>query len=151
MKAIMTTPRNTCLLVADSIRNAVTGGEYTSRLPTQKELERTYGVGTGVIMRALKKLQKEGLVESVPGIGWFVAQAGVHHSIDVRLREMLMEQGFRPGSRFPSENQLCVQFDRLSRQAIRGAIARLTGEGLISDREGRYRYVLAIPTSKERP
>lgn len=147
----MTTPYNSYLRVADSIRTAIVSRTYTTRLPTRTELGRIHGVGRGVITRALNKLYEEGLAEHVPGTGWYVAHAVDSRPMDVRLRELLIKGDFSPGSRFPSERQLCAQFDTLSNQAIRNGISRLIGEGLVSEVEGRCRYVLAIPADKERP
>ena len=46
----------------------------------------------------------------------------------------------RPGSKIPSENELCEKFD-LSRQTVRKAIALLADEGLLDSRRGSGTYV----------
>jgi len=42
------------------------------KLPSHADLAEQLGVATGTVERALAELKKEGLVESVPGMGTFV-------------------------------------------------------------------------------
>ena len=46
----------------------------------------------------------------------------------------------KPGSRIPSENELCAKFG-LSRQTVRHAILMLAEEGLLESRRGSGTYV----------
>lgn len=146
-----TTPRNTHLRIADIIRTTVKQGGYTNgQLPTVCQLAHIHAVGTGVITRALNLLADDGIIEPGCGSGWYVTGTRDLRPMDVRLRELLMEDSIEPGSRFPTESELCERFST-SRPTIRNAIGRLIGEGLLSERRGRYRFVMAVPTSKERP
>lgn len=50
-----------------------------------------------------------------------------------------------PGSRLPSEAELCEQF-RVSRPVVRDALARLRLDGLVEARRGSGTYVLSTPS-----
>jgi GntR family transcriptional regulator len=52
------------------------------------------------------------------------------------LEEEIVSGRWLPGSRVPSENELCSRY-RLSRTTIRQALARLEQEGLVSREKGR--------------
>lgn len=144
-----TVPRGTHLLVADIIRKTIELGGYTDdRLPTMRELTSIHGVSRSVVGRALNLLKDEGLVEPVQGVAWYVAGSGDHRPADVRMREMITNGTYSPGQPLPSEKKLTEQFG-LSRVSIRGALARLEGEGLISKATPRGRTILAISTDKE--
>ncbi len=44
-----------------------------ARIPTEFELSRTFGVSRGTVRQALGLLQKEGLIDRVPGLGTFLS------------------------------------------------------------------------------
>jgi GntR family transcriptional regulator len=56
------------------------------------------------------------------------------------LEEEIVSGRWLPGSRVPSENELCSRY-RLSRTTIRQALARLEQEGLVSREKGRGTFV----------
>lgn len=141
-------PRGTHLIVADIIRKTIELRGYTDRLPTMRELTGIHGVSRSVVGRALNLLKDEGLVEPVQGVAWYVTGSGDHRPADVRMREMITSGTYTPGQPFPSEKELTEQLG-LSRVSIRGALARLEGEGLISKATPRGRTILAISTDKE--
>lgn len=64
--------------VASAIRDAIVSGEYPrgSRLPHGRDLGERYGVGRGVIYRALRVLAAEGLVSPVRHGGTTVREVG---------------------------------------------------------------------------
>lgn len=56
------------------------------------------------------------------------------------LEEEIVSARWMPGTRVPSENELCARY-RLSRTTIRQAVARLEQEGLVSREKGRGTFV----------
>lgn len=56
--------------------------------------------------------------------------------VEEQIKESILKKVFKPGERLPSENELVSTFE-VSRTAIREAIHRLAGEGLIKV-NGRY-------------
>lgn len=61
--------------VADAVRANITAGRYPDgRLPTGTELMATYGVTRQTVQHAIDQLRAEGLVISVSGVGWHVAE-----------------------------------------------------------------------------
>ncbi len=45
------------------------------QLPPVRELQKTFGVNVNTVMRALEKLQIEGVLESQHGVGYFVKES----------------------------------------------------------------------------
>jgi GntR family transcriptional regulator len=66
------------LQLADILRKRITSGEIPPgrRIPSQTELEQAFGLSRNTIKKALGILKDEGLVETAPGRGLFVAKAG---------------------------------------------------------------------------
>ncbi len=62
-------------MIADSLRESVLAGEYRagSRLPSETELVRRFGVSRMTIVKAIKELQQMGLVTRRVGSGTYVA------------------------------------------------------------------------------
>lgn len=62
--------------VADAVRRAIADGRYRpgTRLPTQLELSRSFGVSRITVVRALQVLDTEGWIERRQGVGTFVAR-----------------------------------------------------------------------------
>ena len=60
--------------IADDLRARIESGEYPldAQLPTKAEMMAGYGAAIGTIDNALKVLAREGLAESVQGVGTFV-------------------------------------------------------------------------------
>ncbi len=61
--------------VADALRDKIRDGTYPpeARLPSRRELCAQFGVSDIVIGKAMMILRQEGLVQSLPGVGVFVA------------------------------------------------------------------------------
>ena len=66
-------PRFPYRQIADDLRDKIESGQLRGQLPTRKELAELYGVADMTLGRALQVLKDEGLIESVPGLGIFVA------------------------------------------------------------------------------
>jgi GntR family transcriptional regulator len=62
--------------IAADMRAKIEAGEYSAdvALPSIEKLAEEYGVATGTVQRALRILKQEGLIESQPGYGTFVAE-----------------------------------------------------------------------------
>ena len=63
--------------VADDLRRRIAEGEFPpkAKLPTRRELCEHYKVSDIVIGAAMRELAREGLTESLPGVGVYVAEA----------------------------------------------------------------------------
>src|SRR4030042_6249111 len=60
--------------------------------------------------------------------------------IERKVEEAIREEKLLPGTRLPSEKDLCSQF-AVSRTALREALRRLSARGLIDIRKGSGRYI----------
>lgn len=58
------------------VREQITSGRILPghAIPTRNELRETYEVGKTTVIRAMEILKEEGLIESEPGRGFFVAE-----------------------------------------------------------------------------
>jgi putative hydrolase of HD superfamily len=67
-------PRRPNVKIAASVRAAILSGELEpgSRLPSNQELARRFGVATGTVQTAIRKLSEEGFVRTRGGAGVYV-------------------------------------------------------------------------------
>ena len=110
-----------------------------------------FGVARGTVRAALTELADRGLIEAVPGKGWFVrvdggSSAGAREIGEVvdELRAELRSGARRVGDPFLSEKDLCERYG-LTRYGARTAFARLEAEGLVVAVHGRGRFVAGKP------
>ncbi|MFZ1881610.1 MAG: winged helix-turn-helix domain-containing protein [Gaiellaceae bacterium] len=87
--------------VAAEIRRAIADGEAKpgERLPPAKDLAAVLDVNTNTVLRALRQLRDEGLVEFRRGRGITVAGTPERGAVISRAQELLdfaREQGYRP-------------------------------------------------------
>lgn len=87
--------------VAAEIRRAIAEGEAGSgdRLPPAKDLAAVIGVNTNTVLRALRMLRDEGLLEFRRGRGISVAGTPDHGEVVQRARELVAfarARGYRP-------------------------------------------------------
>ena len=84
--------------VAGEIRRAIAEGEAKpgERLPPAKDLAAVLGVNTNTVLRALRVLRDEGLLEFRRGRGISVAGTPERGAVIARARELV---GLRPRSR----------------------------------------------------
>ncbi len=59
--------------LAAILRDKITNGEIASRLPSEKTLMQDYGLALGTVRKALAVLRDEGVVQTTPGWGTYVA------------------------------------------------------------------------------
>lgn len=69
-------PRPPYIQVADELRAAITSGAIAAgeKLPSSREIQDRFGVGSRTAQDAVKLLKEEGLVEGRPGAGVFVRE-----------------------------------------------------------------------------
>ena len=87
--------------VAGEIRRAIADGEAKpgERLPPAKDLAAVLGVNTNTVLRALRQLRDEGLLEFRRGRGITVAGTPEHGAVIERAKELLhfaRSQGYKP-------------------------------------------------------
>ncbi|MFE1451170.1 GntR family transcriptional regulator [Streptomyces olivaceoviridis] len=143
-------PRGTYLVIAEALRAEIQQREGAGTLPSEADMMRSHGVGRNTIRRALKVLEADGLVESVPGIGWRLAGGGDRRSLAERMTGVIAEDCLSVGDAYPSEAKLCARFGA-SRTAVRRVLAQMEGNGLLTTVHGKGRTVRALPTPTTRP
>jgi GntR family transcriptional regulator len=87
--------------VAAEIRRAIADGEAKpgERLPPAKDLAAELGVNTNTVLRALRRLRDEGLLEFRRGRGITVTGTCERGAVVTRARELVefaRRQGYRP-------------------------------------------------------
>ena len=142
-------PRGTYLVISEALRKQIEEDGMNGALPSEADLMRSHGVARNTIRRALKVLEAEGTLESVPGIGWRVAQGGDRRSLAERMKDVIAEDSLTIGDTYPSEAKLCERFG-VSRTAVRRVLAHMEGTGLLATVHGKGRTVCALPTSAGR-
>jgi GntR family transcriptional regulator len=100
VKVDKTDPTDLHEQVAGEIRRAIADGEATpgERLPLAKDLAAVLGVNTNTVLRSLRKLRDEGLLEFRRGRGISVAGTPERGAVVERARELVefaRSQGYR--------------------------------------------------------
>jgi GntR family transcriptional regulator len=101
VKLDRTDPTALHVQVAAQIRRAIAEGEAHpgERLPPAKDLAAVMGVNTNTVLRAMRSLRDEGLVEFRRGLGIRVAGTPEQGAVAARTRELITfarEQGYQP-------------------------------------------------------
>ncbi|MFC0037290.1 GntR family transcriptional regulator [Actinomadura rayongensis] len=140
--------------VVDEVRRLLASGEVPAggRVGTAGEVADQFGVSPGTATRALVLLAAEGLVTPVHGQAWFAGDLGAEANrtaaVAGRLRAAIAQGRFPVGRRLPGELTLAEEHG-VARVTVRRALAVLEAEGLIENRPGRGRHVLAATVSDE--
>jgi GntR family transcriptional regulator len=87
--------------VAAQIRRSIADGDAKpgERLPPAKDLAAVMGVNTNTVLRALRSLREEGLLEFRRGLGIRVAGTQDRGAVITRARELVafaQKRGYRP-------------------------------------------------------
>ncbi|NUW40052.1 GntR family transcriptional regulator [Nonomuraea rhodomycinica] len=87
--------------VAAAVRRAIGEGSYAAgdRLPPARELAQALGINTNTVLRALRDLRDEGLLEFRRGRGVSVAGAAEGRALLVQRARELLEDAQRHGYR----------------------------------------------------
>jgi GntR family transcriptional regulator len=99
--------------VASEIRRAITDGEAMpgQRIPQAKDLAKVLNVNTNTVLRALRLLRDEGLVEMGRGRAIIVAGSPGRTIVVEKLRELIAfarTQGYRPDELVTMMQQLSL-------------------------------------------
>ncbi|MFJ9807128.1 GntR family transcriptional regulator [Streptomyces sp. NPDC101158] len=140
-------PRGTYLLIADALRKDVAERPEGGPLPSEAALMSVHKVSRNTIRRALKALEAEKLIASVPGAGWRVSGTAIRPLVD-RMTDVITEDSLAVGDAYPSESRLVERFGA-SRTAVRRALAQMEGTGLLATIHGKGRTVRALPADLE--
>lgn len=141
-------PRGTYLVIAEDLRKGVGHLVGTqARLPSEAELMGVYGASRTTIRRALDVLAAEGLIESHAGRGWQVVAGNsteTSRPLAERLAALVAERQLDVGDKIPAESELCQLFG-VSRTSLRRALGQLEGAGILEAKQGKGRFVRALP------
>lgn len=74
--------------IAGQLQRGITAGDHSpgSRLPTEAELSKQFGVNRHTVRRALEELSRGGLVRVEQGRGTFVSEDVLEYSVEPRTR-----------------------------------------------------------------
>lgn len=152
------TPRSTAwgayAQIANALREKINDGTYApgDLLPSEAVLSAEYGVVRNTLRRALAQLEREGLIESLPGRGRIVRpshEQGTppasprppqYRRIAADLRSAIEKGELAPGTALPSEAALTAKYG-VSRGTARQALADLSGAGLVESVQGKGWFV----------
>ncbi|MEV5747155.1 GntR family transcriptional regulator [Actinoallomurus sp. NPDC052308] len=138
------------LKIAAALRDRIRTGELKpgDKLPSEAAVSAEFGVARGTAREALKKLEADGLVDTLPAVGRIVRseqqadRTPRYRRIAAELIEAIEAGDYPAGSQLPGEAQLAEQF-QASRNTIRSALGELDGRGLVEVVHGKGRIVLA--------
>jgi DNA-binding GntR family transcriptional regulator len=141
------------LKIAAALRDRIRNGglEPGDKLPSEADVSAEFRVARGTAREALKRLEDDGLVDTLPGVGRVVRSAEQadktprYRRIAADLIAAIEADEYPPGSQLPGESQLAEQF-QASRNTIRSALGELDGRGLIEVVHGKGRIVLPRAT-----
>lgn len=138
------------LHIADVLRTRIRAGTYLpgTLLPSEKALSAEFGVVRNTLRRALAELDREHLVETVPGRGRTVrggqpAPTLLYRRIAADVAAAIAAGEVRPGDVLPSEADLARRYG-VSRGTARQAFTALDAAGLVETRQGRTRRVRPV-------
>ena len=108
--------------ISEILMHRIEEGEYQpgSRLPTETDLGRQFGVNRHTAREALKKLKNDGIIFSVKGSGTFVADSKIRYRVSkkVRFTTSISEAGLTPGTELISTSRDTADEDLAGNLAI---------------------------------
>ena len=141
------------LKIAAALRDRIREGALKpgDKLPSEAGISAEFAVARGTAREALKKLEADGLVDTLPAVGRIIRsneqadKTPRYRRIATALVAAIEAGEYPPGSQLPGESQLAEQF-QASRNTIRSALGELDGRGLVEVVHGKGRIVLAPAT-----
>jgi DNA-binding GntR family transcriptional regulator len=136
--------------IADALRARIAGSDLAPGvlLPSEAALCEEFSVARNTVRRALAALEREGLIETLPGKGRAVRGEAPaqykHQRIAADLRQQIESGDLQPGDVLPSDAALVEQYG-VSRGTARQAFAALESAGLVETRHGKGRFVRRRP------
>ncbi|MEU8579094.1 GntR family transcriptional regulator [Streptomyces asoensis] len=144
-------PRDTYLQVAEVVKAQIKSDTQMTHLPPAADLMRDHDVSRGVVLRAFKVLEKDGVAEPVRGGRWRVVREGEQvdrRPLDERIADLI--PAFKEGQAFFSASDLMGKFG-VSRPTVTKALDRLEAVGVLASAgQGKVRTVRAVPNREER-
>ncbi|MFE1928743.1 GntR family transcriptional regulator [Streptomyces asoensis] len=144
-------PRDTYLQVAEVVKAQIKSDAQMTHLPPAADLMRDHDVSRGVVLRAFKVLEKDGVAEPVRGGRWRVVREGEQvdrRPLDERIADLI--PAFKEGQAFFSASDLMGKFG-VSRPTVTKALDRLEAVGVLASAgQGKVRTVRAVPNREER-
>ncbi|NEE12081.1 GntR family transcriptional regulator [Streptomyces sp. SID7499] len=146
-------PRGTFLQIAEVVKAQVRADPQMAQLPAAADLMRDHGVSRGVVLRAFKELQADGVAEPVRGGRWRVVRQGEQvdrRPLEERIADIVATEGFEVGAKFLSASDLMGRF-KVSRPTVTKALDKLEAAGVLaSEGQGKVRTVRTVPNREER-
>ena len=73
--------------IADQLIQAITNGQFTSKLPTEAKLMARFGVSRNTIRRAIDVVYQQGLLRRVQGSGYYInhVQLNAEHAVNLSV------------------------------------------------------------------
>ena len=125
--------------ISDILMQKIEEGEYLpgSRLPTESDLGRRFGVNRHTAREALKKLKNDGVVFSLQGKGTFVADTKIRYRVSkkVRFTSSILETGLTPGTQLIGTGRKAADADLAGKLGLKVGEPVLTLELLRSASE----------------
>ncbi|MFE9398369.1 GntR family transcriptional regulator [Streptomyces flavidovirens] len=146
-------PRGTYLQVAELVKARIEADPEMKELPSATELMSDHSVSRGVVLRAFKTLQRDGVAEPSAGGRWRVMRDGEgvdRRPLDERIADIIPSEGLKVGAMFPSAGDLAGRFG-VSRPTVTKALDKLEAAGVLASQgQGKVRIVRAVPIREER-
>ena len=146
-------PRGTFLQIAEVVKAQIKADPHMMQLPPAADLMRDHDVSRGVVLRAFKALESDGVAEPVRGGRWRVVREGARADrrlLEERIADIIADERLEVGAAFPSASVLAERFG-VSRPTVTKALDKLEAAGVLaSGGQGRVRTVRAVPIREER-
>ncbi|NNN36140.1 GntR family transcriptional regulator [Streptomyces sp. S3(2020)] len=146
-------PRGTFLQIAEVVKAQIQADPQMTQLPAAGDLMHDHGVSRGVVLRAFKELQADGVAEPVRGGRWRVVRQGEQvdrRPLEQRISDVIATEGFEVGAKFLSASDLMGRF-KVSRPTVTKALDKLEAAGVLaSEGQGKVRTVRTVPNREGR-
>ncbi|BCL23003.1 GntR family transcriptional regulator [Streptomyces tuirus] len=146
-------PRGTFLQIAEVVKARIQADPQMAQLPAAGDLMRDHGVSRGVVLRAFKELQADGVAEPVRGGRWRVVRQGEQvdrRPLEERIADIIATERFAVGAKFLSASDLMGRFG-VSRPTVTKALDKLEAAGVLaSEGQGKVRTVRTVPNREGR-